>query len=102
MGSPNVALSTLEARIQISARSRDIEAIPLELTYLPPIYVSTKEILFINPHSQTVPIATLDIFGLRSVLEHVTVSYTIFLHIKIVECVIIYFILFLRLKYRME
>ncbi|KAL2717574.1 nuclear pore membrane glycoprotein 210 [Vespula squamosa] len=74
MGSPNVALSTLEARIQISARSRDIEAIPLELTYLPPIYVSTKEILFINPHSQTVPIATLDIFGLRSVLEHVTVE----------------------------
>nr|XP_050870070.1 nuclear pore membrane glycoprotein 210 [Vespula vulgaris] len=74
MGSPNVALSTLEARIQISARSRDIEAIPLELTYLPPIYVSTKEILFINPHSQTVPIATLDIFGLRSVLEHVTIE----------------------------
>ncbi|XP_047371272.1 nuclear pore membrane glycoprotein 210 isoform X1 [Vespa velutina] len=74
MGSPNVALSTLEARIQISARSRDIEAVPLELTYLPPIYVSTKEILFVNPHSQTVPIATLDIFGLRSVLEHVTVE----------------------------
>ncbi|KAK2582107.1 hypothetical protein KPH14_004479 [Odynerus spinipes] len=74
MGSPNVALSTLEARIQISARSRDIEAVPLELTYIPPIYVSTKEILFINPHSQTIPIATLEIYGLQSVLEQVTVE----------------------------
>ncbi|KAI4499131.1 hypothetical protein M0802_005714 [Mischocyttarus mexicanus] len=74
MDSPNVPLSTLETRIQISARSRDIEATPLELAYLPPIYISTKEILFINPQSQTVPIATLEIFGLQSVLEHVTIE----------------------------
>ncbi|KAI4492422.1 hypothetical protein M0804_002213 [Polistes exclamans] len=74
MDSPSVPLSTLETRIQISARCRDFEATPLELTYLPPIYISTKEILFVNPQSQTVPFATVEIFGLQSVLEHVTIE----------------------------
>lgn len=74
MGSPNIISSTLESRIQISAQSKDIEAVPLEVTYLPPVYVDAKEIIFINTHSQTIPTATLEIYGLQSVLNHLTVS----------------------------
>ncbi|OAD53088.1 hypothetical protein WN48_10834 [Eufriesea mexicana] len=74
MGSPNIISSTLESRIQISAQSKDIEAIPLEVTYLPPVYVDVKEIVFINTHSQTIPTATLEIYGLQSVLDHLTID----------------------------
>ncbi|XP_003400496.3 nuclear pore membrane glycoprotein 210 [Bombus terrestris] len=74
MGSPNIISSTLESRIQISAQSKDIEAVPLEVTYLPPVYVDAKEIIFINTHSQTIPTATLEIYGLQSVLNHLTID----------------------------
>lgn len=74
MGSPNIVSSTLESRIQINAQNRDIEAVPLEVTYLPPVYVDAKEIVFINTHSQIIPTATLEIYGLQSVLDHLTVS----------------------------
>ncbi|XP_015435256.1 PREDICTED: nuclear pore membrane glycoprotein 210 [Dufourea novaeangliae] len=74
MGSPNIFSSTLESRIQISAQSKDIEAAPLEVAYLPPVYVDTKEIVFINTHSQTIPTATLEIYGLQSVLDHLTID----------------------------
>ncbi|XP_076635899.1 nucleoporin 210 [Colletes latitarsis] len=74
MGSPNIISSTLETRMQINAQHRDIEAVPLEVTYLPPVYVDAKEIVFINIHSQTVPTATLEIYGLQSVLDHLTID----------------------------
>ncbi|CAL7946385.1 unnamed protein product [Xylocopa violacea] len=74
MGSPNVVSSTLESRIQISAQSKDIEAVPLEVTYLPPVYIDAKEIVFINTHSQTIPTALLEIYGLQSVLDHLTID----------------------------
>ncbi|XP_031847094.2 nucleoporin 210 [Nomia melanderi] len=74
MGSPNIISSTLESRIQISAQSKDIEAVPLEVAYLPPVYIDAKEIVFINTHSQTIPTATLEIYGLQSVLDHLTID----------------------------
>ncbi|XP_076668038.1 nucleoporin 210 [Andrena cerasifolii] len=74
MGSPNIISSTIESRIQISAQSKDIEAVPLEVTYLPPVYIDAKEIVFINTHSQTIPTATLEIYGLQSVLNHLTID----------------------------
>ncbi|KOX79473.1 hypothetical protein WN51_02738 [Melipona quadrifasciata] len=74
MGSPNIISSTLESRIQISAQSKDIEALPLEVMYLPPVYVDAKEIIFINTHSQNIPTATLEIYGLQSILNHLTID----------------------------
>ncbi|CAK9831046.1 Nuclear pore membrane glycoprotein 210 [Anthophora retusa] len=74
MGSPNIISSTLESRIQINAQSKDIEAVPLEVTYLPPVYVDAKEIVFINIHSQTIPTATFEVYGLPSVLDHLTID----------------------------
>ncbi|XP_017888230.1 nuclear pore membrane glycoprotein 210 [Ceratina calcarata] len=74
MGSPNIASSTLESRIQISAQSKDIEATPLEVTYLPPVYIDAKEIVFFNIHSQTIPTATLEIYGLPLVLDHLNID----------------------------
>ncbi|KAG7201135.1 hypothetical protein KM043_003926 [Ampulex compressa] len=74
MGSPTMASSMLESRVQINAQSRDIEAIPLEVTYLPSMYVDAKEIVFVNTPSQTVPIVTLEIYGLQPVLEHLTID----------------------------
>lgn len=78
MGSPNIISSTFESRIQINAQCKDIEAVPLEVTYLPPVFVDAKEIVFINAHSQTIPTATLEIYGLQSVLDHLTVGDIIF------------------------
>ncbi|XP_029037862.1 nuclear pore membrane glycoprotein 210 [Osmia bicornis bicornis] len=72
--SPNIVSSTVESRVQINAQSRDIEAVPLEVTYLPPVYVEAKEIVFVNTHSQTIPTATLEIYGLQSVLEHLNID----------------------------
>lgn len=74
MGSPNIVFSTLESRIQITAQSKDIEATPLEVTYLPPVYIDVKEILFINTHSHTIPTSTLEIYGLQAVLDHLTID----------------------------
>ncbi|XP_053988309.1 nuclear pore membrane glycoprotein 210 [Hylaeus volcanicus] len=74
MGSPNIVSSTLESRMQINAQNRDIEAVPLEITYLPPVYIDAKEIVFFNTHSQVVPTATLEIYGLPSVLDHLTID----------------------------
>ncbi|XP_078048616.1 nucleoporin 210 isoform X1 [Augochlora pura] len=74
MGSPNIISSTFESRIQISAQSKDIEATPLEVAYLPPVYIDAKEIIFINTQSQTIPTATLEIYGLQSVLDHLTID----------------------------
>ncbi|XP_012277520.1 nuclear pore membrane glycoprotein 210 [Orussus abietinus] len=71
---PSVVSSTLEARIKINAQSRDINGVPVEVTYLPPIYVSTKEIFFVSSPVQTVPSATIEIHGLRPVLEHVVID----------------------------
>ena len=72
--SPNIVSSTVESRVQINAQSRDIEAVPLEVTYLPPVYVEAKEIVFVNTHSQTIPTATLEIYGLQSVLDHLNID----------------------------
>ncbi|XP_076658304.1 nucleoporin 210 [Halictus rubicundus] len=74
MSSPNIISSTFESRIQVSAQSKDIEAAPLEVAYLPPVYVDAKEVVFINIHSQTIPTATLEIYGLPSVLDHLTID----------------------------
>ncbi|XP_076279834.1 nucleoporin 210 [Lasioglossum baleicum] len=74
MGSPNIISSTFESRIQVSAQSKDIEAAPLEVAYLPPVYIDAKEVVFINTHSQTIPTATLEIYGLQSVLDHLTID----------------------------
>lgn len=74
MGLPSVSSSTLETKLRINALSRDIEGTVVEVSYLPPIYIPTREILFISSLGQEVPTATLDIYGLPHVLEHVIVS----------------------------
>lgn len=65
--------STTESHIQISAQSRDIESAALELTYLPPMYIDTKEIVFVATQG-TVPSVTFEVYGVPSVLQHLTVS----------------------------
>ncbi|XP_050451905.1 nuclear pore membrane glycoprotein 210 [Cataglyphis hispanica] len=73
MASPTVAASILDSRIQISARSRDIESIALELVYLPPVYVDAKEIVFVSAQSGA-PSTTIEVYGLPSVLQHLTID----------------------------
>lgn len=75
MSSPTIATSTLVSRIQISAQSRDIESTALELAYLPPVYVDVKEITFVTAQSQGAPAAMFEVYGLPSVLEHLTVRF---------------------------
>lgn len=75
MGLPSVLSSTLETRIRINALSRDLEGTPIEISYLPPMYIPTREIVFLSTLGQEVPAATLDIYGLPYVLEHIIVSY---------------------------
>lgn len=74
MNSPTIAASTLESRIQINVQSRDIESLALELAYLPPVYVDAKEITFVTAQSSGVPSTTLEVHGLPSVLQYLTVS----------------------------
>jgi len=75
MSSPTIDASTLENRIRISVQSRDIESAVLELSYLPPVYVNAKEIVFITgqTHSDTLS-AMFEVHGLPLVLQHLTVS----------------------------
>lgn len=73
MSPSNVVASTTESHIQISAQSRDIESAPLELTFLPPMYIDTKEIIFVATQG-TVPSVTFEVYGVPSVLQHLTVS----------------------------
>ncbi|KMQ97059.1 putative nuclear pore membrane glycoprotein 210 [Lasius niger] len=75
MTSPTVAASISESRIQISARSQDIESAALELTYLPPMYVDAKEIVFVTAQSHSgAPSMTFEVYGLPSVLQHLTID----------------------------
>lgn len=75
MASLTIAASVLDSRIQISARSRDIESAALELIYLPPVYVDAKEIVFVTAQDQSAPSTTFEVYGLPSVLQHLTVSH---------------------------
>ncbi|XP_066600784.1 nuclear pore membrane glycoprotein 210 [Prorops nasuta] len=70
VGAPSITSSTLEARIIISAQSRDIEATPMEINYLPPVFVNAKEIVFVDSPTQTPPITALEIYGLQIALDH--------------------------------
>ncbi|XP_029168707.1 nuclear pore membrane glycoprotein 210 [Nylanderia fulva] len=74
MTSPTIVASILESRIQINARSQDIESAALELTYLPPVYVDAKEILFITQSHSGTPSMTFEVYGLPSVLQHLTID----------------------------
>jgi len=74
MSSPTIAASILESRIQINVQSRDIESAALELAYLPPVYIDAKEIIFVIAQSPGAPSTTLEVYGLPSVLQYLTVS----------------------------
>ncbi|XP_001601346.4 nuclear pore membrane glycoprotein 210 [Nasonia vitripennis] len=74
MGLPSVLSSTLETRIRINALSRDLEGTPIEIPYLPPMYIPTREIVFLSSLGQEVPTAMLDIYGLPHVLEHIIIE----------------------------
>lgn len=74
MGAPTIVTSTLETRVLVNAQSREIEGTPLEVAYLPPIYVSTKEIVFVQLSNQSPSTAILEVHGLPMVLEQVTVN----------------------------
>ena len=74
MSLPSILSSTLETRLRINAISRDIEGTPVEISYLPPMYVPMREVIFISSIAQEIPTAILDIYGLSHVLEHVIVS----------------------------
>ncbi|XP_012215502.1 nuclear pore membrane glycoprotein 210 [Linepithema humile] len=73
MSPSNVVASTIESHIQISAQSRDIESAALELTFLPPMYIDTKEIIFVATQG-TVPSVTFEVYGVPSVLQHLTIN----------------------------
>lgn len=73
MSSPTIAASILESHIQINVQSRDIESPALELAYLPPVYIDAKEIMFVTVQSGA-PSMTLEVYGLPSVLQYLTVS----------------------------
>jgi hypothetical protein len=74
MGLPSIISSTLETKLRINALSRDIEGMPVEVSYLPPMYIPTREIIFLSALGQELPIANLDIYGLPHVLKHIIVS----------------------------
>lgn len=78
MGLPSVMSSTLETRLRINVLSRDLEGTPIEVSYLPSMYIPTREIIFLTSLGQEVPVANLDIYGLPHVLEHIIVSSTDF------------------------
>lgn len=73
MGLPSILSSTLETRLRINALSRDLEGRPIEVSYLPPMYIPTREIIFLSSLGQDLPVANLDIYGLPYVLEHIDV-----------------------------
>ncbi|XP_018310239.1 nuclear pore membrane glycoprotein 210 [Mycetomoellerius zeteki] len=74
MSSPTIAASILESHIQINVQSRDIESTALELAYLPPVYIDAKEIMFVSTQSGSAPSTTLEVYGLPSVLQYLTVD----------------------------
>ncbi|XP_058809329.1 nuclear pore membrane glycoprotein 210 isoform X2 [Phymastichus coffea] len=74
MGLPSVMTSTLETRLRINALSRDIEGTPIEVSYLPPMYIPTREIIFLSSLGQEIPTATLDIYGLPHVLDRIIIE----------------------------
>lgn len=73
MGLPSILSSTLETRLRINALSRDLEGTPIEISYLPPMYIPTREIIFLSSLGEEIPVANLDIYGLPYVLEHIIV-----------------------------
>lgn len=83
MGLPSILSSTLETRLRINALSRDLEGSPIEVPYLPPMYIPTREIIFLSSLGQDVPVANLDIYGLPYVLEHIIVSIIHFIYIPL-------------------
>ncbi|XP_043283019.1 nuclear pore membrane glycoprotein 210 [Venturia canescens] len=74
IGAPTILMSTLETKVLVNAQSREVEGTPLEVAYLPPICVSTKEIVFVQPSSQSPSTAILEVHGLPMVLEQVMVD----------------------------
>ena len=75
IGAPTIVTSTLETRIQVNAQSRDVEGTPLQIAYLPSIYVKTNEIVFVpSTQAATPPTALIEIYGLPTVLEQVTIE----------------------------
>ncbi|XP_011500196.1 PREDICTED: nuclear pore membrane glycoprotein 210 [Ceratosolen solmsi marchali] len=74
MGLPSIISSTLETKLRINALSRDIESMPVEVPYLPPMYISTREIIFLSSLGQEIPTANLDIYGLPYVLKHIIIE----------------------------
>ncbi|XP_057323186.1 nuclear pore membrane glycoprotein 210 [Microplitis mediator] len=74
IGTPTMISSTLDTRIKINAHSHDIEGKALEVIYLPPIYIKSSDITFIKTNPQVIATATLQIYGLKNVLEHSTLQ----------------------------
>ncbi|XP_044576324.1 nuclear pore membrane glycoprotein 210 [Cotesia glomerata] len=70
IGIPTMVSSTLDTRIQINAHSHDVEGNALEIIYLPPIYIKSSDVTFVQTNPQVIATATLQIYGLKSVLEH--------------------------------
>lgn len=74
IGAPTMISSTLETRISVNARSRDIEGRPLEINYLPPVFITTIDIIFVASNPQGIPLASIQVYGLATVLEHTTIE----------------------------
>lgn len=72
IGSPTLVSSTLDTKIQVNAFSRDVEGTPLKISYLPPAYVESTDIVFYFSSTKNLaPIAILDVHGLPAVLSQV-------------------------------
>lgn len=74
VGTPNLISSTTEVRLQVNAVSKDMEGNPVEINYLPLIYIGIKEVVFTNLPTSSMPTAFLEIYGLPYVLEQITID----------------------------
>lgn len=70
---PTLASSTLNTKVVITVRSRDVESLPLEAAYVPPFYTSAKEIYFQTSAAHASLIAIFQVHGLPFVLSHLVV-----------------------------
>ncbi|XP_063995333.1 nuclear pore membrane glycoprotein 210 [Diachasmimorpha longicaudata] len=67
---PTLMSSTLEMKIQVNAQTREVEGKPLEIPYLPAVFVGSSDVVFVQGAGQTA-ISVLEVHGLPAVLEYV-------------------------------
>uniref|UniRef100_A0A0C9RIR8 Pom210 protein n=1 Tax=Fopius arisanus TaxID=64838 RepID=A0A0C9RIR8_9HYME len=73
IGGPTSTSSVLETKIQVNAQTRDVEGKPLEIPYLPAVFVGSSDVVFVQEGGQ-IPTSALEVHGLPGVLEYVNIE----------------------------